>query len=260
MDDMPIAQSFAWWSFAQPDTDPATLLRAAADAGYAGVDLIDPSLWALAKDMGLQIAAVNGHTSITEGLNDPAQHQRIHQELLSRLKLAEQHGIPNLIVFSGNRHGRDDPSGAAATADALRAIAPHAEDAGVTLVLELLNSRVDHPDYQADHTSWGLAVVEQVASPRVKLLYDVYHMQIMEGDLIRTIGSTHARIGHYHTAGNPGRHDLDAQQEIQYDAVFRAIRDTGFDGFIAHEFIPRGDPLLALRAAFETCQASLNTP
>jgi len=252
-----IPQSFAWWSFLRPHTDPAALLRAAADIGYAAVDLIDQPYWPLAQSFGLRIAAVNGHASITHGLNDPAQHRRIHQELLSSLRLAEQHAIPNLIIFSGSRHGTDEQRGHDATVEALRVIAPHAENAGVTLVLELLNSRVDHPGYQADHTGWGVSVVEQVASPRVKLLYDVYHMQIMEGDLIRTIQQQQAHIAHYHTAGNPGRGDLDDKQEIQYGAVLRAIRDTDFGGFVAHEFIPRGDPVVALRRTFEFCQASL---
>ncbi|GAA4009808.1 TIM barrel protein [Deinococcus rubellus] len=254
---MSIPQSFAWWSFYQPHTDPAALLRAAADIGYAGVDLIDEALWPLAQSFGLRIAAVSGHASITHGLNDPAQHRRIQQELLCNLRLTEQHSIPNLIVFSGNRHGTDEQRGHDAAVEALRVIAPHAENAGVTLVLELLNSRVDHPGYQADHTDWGVSVVEAVASPHVKLLYDVYHMQIMEGDLIRTIQRQQTHIAHYHTAGNPGRGDLDAEQEIQYGAVLRTIRETGFGGFVAHEFIPSGDPVAALRRTFEFCQASL---
>ncbi|WP_202630496.1 hydroxypyruvate isomerase family protein [Deinococcus alpinitundrae] len=259
---MSILQSFAWWSFHRPHTDPAALLRAAADTGYAGVDLIDEALWPLAQSFGLQIAAVNGHASITHGLNDPTQHRRIERELLANLRLAEQYAIPNLIVFSGNRHspnrsGTDESSGHDAAVEALQTLAPHAENAGVTLVLELLNSRVDHPGYQADRTDWGVGVVEAVASPRVKLLYDVYHMQIMEGDLIRTIGRQQDHIAHYHTAGNPGRGDLDDQQEIQYAPVLRAIRDTGFGGFVAHEFIPGGDPATALRQTFELCQAHL---
>jgi len=252
-----ILQSFAWWSFYRPHTDPAALLRAAADIGYAGVDLIDEALWPLARSFGLQIAAVNGHASITHGLNDPAQHRRIEREVLANLRLAEQHAVPNLIVFSGNRHGTGEQPGHDACVEVLRTLAPHAEDAGVTLVLELLNSRIDHPGYQADRTDWGVGVVEAVASARVKLLYDVYHMQIMEGDLIRTIGRQQAHIAHYHTAGNPGRHDLDDQQEIQYGPVLRAIRDTEFGGFVAHEFIPSGDPVTALRRTFGLCQAHL---
>lgn len=153
---MPLQQSFAWWSFFQDGMEPAALLRAAADIGYDGVDLIGPELWPLTRDFGLTVAAVAGHASLTDGLNDPRQHTRIRRELLDALERAAAHGIPNLIVFSGNRGGRSEQGGLAATVDALRAVAPHAEAAGVTLVLELLNSRVDHPDYQADHTAWGV--------------------------------------------------------------------------------------------------------
>jgi len=132
-------------------------------------------------------------------------------------------------------------------------VAGAAEDAGVTLVLELLNSKVDHPDYQADHTAWGVRVCESVDSPRVKLLYDIYHMQVMEGDIIRTIRDNAAYIGHYHTAGNPGRHEIGAMQELYYPAIMRAIRDTGYDGYVGQEFIPRGDSVVALREAFALC-------
>ena len=130
-------------------------------------------------------------------------------------------------------------------------MAKSAEEAGVNLVLELLNSKVDHPDYQCDHTAWGLHVCQMVGSPRVKLLYDVYHMQIMEGDIIRTIRDTHPMIGHYHTAGNPGRNDLDEAQELYYPAILRTIAETGYTGYVGHEFIPKGDPVVALKAAFE---------
>ncbi len=128
-----------------------------------------------------------------------------------------------------------------------------AEDAGVNLVVELLNSKVNHKDYQCDHTAWGVRVCEQVASPRVKLLYDIYHMQIMEGDLIRTIREHHAHFGHYHTGGNPGRNELDETQEIYYPPVIRAIQETGYDGYVGHEFIPKGDPIAAIEAAYALC-------
>jgi hydroxypyruvate isomerase len=164
--------------------------------------------------------------------------------------LAERWKIPILICFSGNRAGLDDETGAAQTADGLRRVAAAAEHAGVTLALELLNSRVNHPDYQCDRTAWGVKVCELVDSPAVKLLYDVYHMQVMEGDLIRTIQCHHPHIGHYHVAGNPGRHEPDDSQEIGYSAVYRAIRATGYTGFVGMEFTPRGDPVAALRAAF----------
>ncbi len=165
--------------------------------------------------------------------------------------------IPNLLCFSGNRNGLDDEVGAEITAAGLARIAPAAEEAGVTLVLELLNSKVDHPDYQADHTAWGVQVCRAVGSPRVKLLYDIYHMQIMEGDIIRTIQAVHPFIGLYHTAGNPGRNDLDDEQELNYAAILRAIRATGYTGYISHEFIPKGDPAAALRTTFARYAACL---
>jgi hydroxypyruvate isomerase len=174
--------------------------------------------------------------------------------VLANLKVAAQWGIPVLICFSGNRNGLADDRGVEITAEGLRRVARAAEDAGVTLALELLNSKVNHPDYQCDHTAWGLRVCELVGSPRVKLLYDIYHMQVMEGDVMRTIRDHHAAFGHYHTAGNPGRNELDETQELNYRAIVRAIRETGYDGYIGQEFIPRGEPVAALRAAFDVCQ------
>ena len=148
-------------------------------------------------------------------------------------------------------------AGAASTAAGLARVAPAAADAGVTLVLELLNSKVDHPDYQADHTAWGVQVCRAVGASHVKLLYDIYHMQLMEGDIIRTIQAAHPFIGHYHTAGNPGRNDLDDEQELNYPAILRAIRATGYMGYIGHEFIPEGDPAVALHTTFKQCAACL---
>ena len=163
-------------------------------------------------------------------------------------------GIPALICFSGNRNaGQSDEDGLEATVAGLKRAAPYAERRGVNLNLELLNSRVDHPGYQADHTAWGAEVCRRVGSPRVRLLYDIYHMQIMEGDVIRTIGDNIRWIGHFHTAGNPGRKDLDDSQELQYAAICAAIAETGYDLFLAHEFTPKGDPIEALRRAFEVC-------
>ncbi len=147
----------------------------------------------------------------------------------------------------------DDASGAETTATGLRRVAKAAEDAGVTLVLELLNSKVDHHDYQCDHTAWGVQVIDWVDSPSVKLLYDIYHMQIMEGDIISTIRTHHRAFGHYHTAGNPGRHDLDDTQELNYPPIMRAILETGYTGYVGQEFIPRGDGAAALKAAWDLC-------
>ncbi|GCE18165.1 hydroxypyruvate isomerase family protein [Dictyobacter kobayashii] len=249
-------QSFAWWCFARNDLAPEKLLRTAAEIGYTGVDLIDQRYWSLAREHGLQIVSVGGHTSIEHGLNRRDQHSRIEQEILANLELAKEWGISNLICFSGSRAGLSDEEGAENTAEGLRRVVQAAEAAKVTLIVELLNSKVDHPDYQCDKTAWGVRVCELVNSPYVRLLYDIYHMQIMEGDLIRTIRQYHPYFAHYHTAGNPGRHDIDETQEIYYPPIYRAIQATGYSGYIAHEFIPKGDPLQALKVAFEDCEQS----
>ncbi len=245
-----LKQSFTYWSFATPKTDPETLLRRAAEIGYDGVELLDEALFPSAKAMGLEIVTHRAHAHIEVGLNRRENHQSIVRETEAALQLAERWKIPNLICFSGNRGGQSDDEGAKITAEGLRRLAPLAESAGVTLLLELLNSKVDHPDYQADRTAWGVSVTEMVGATNVKLLYDIYHMQIMEGDLIRTIGAHHSAFGHLHTAGNPGRRELDGAQEINYPAVFRAVAESGWDGFIGHEFIPTGEVEDSLRGAY----------
>jgi len=247
-----IRQSVSWWCFADA-MSPERLARTAAEIGYKAVDLVDQEHWPLVRDQGLAIAAVNGHRSIEEGLNRREHHDRIEREITANLELAVRWGIANLIVFSGNRAGLDDAAGAEITAEGLRRVAGAAEGAGVTLVLELLNSKVDHPDYQADRTAWGVRVCELVGSPRVKLLYDIYHMQVMEGHIIHTIRDNAAYIGHYHTAGNPGRHELDDRQELQYAPIMRAILATGYAGYVGQEFVPTGEPVAALRQAFSLC-------
>jgi len=247
-----IKQSFSWWCF-EDKVEPEELVRATVRIGYGGVDLIGQEHWPLVREHGLSIVAVNGHQSIEEGLNRRENHDRIEREIQANLELAVRWGIPALIVFSGNRDGLDDAAGGEITAEGLRRVAGAVEDAGVTLVLELLNSKVDHPNYQADHTAWGVRVCELVGSPHVKLLYDIYHMQIMEGDIIRTIRDNAAYIGHYHTAGNPGRHEMGAAQELYYPAITRAIRDTGYGGYVGQEFVPTGDPVAALEQAFAAC-------
>jgi hydroxypyruvate isomerase len=248
-----IQQSVSWWCFVPDQLTPEAFVRAAAETGYAAIDLVGQEYWPLIKDHGLKIAAVTGHQSLTDGLNRRENAGRIEQELRANLALAGQWGIPNLICFSGNRNGMDDVTGAEITAETLRRVAPMAEDAGVTLVVELLNSKVDHPDYQCDKTAWGVQVCQWVGSPRVKLLYDIYHMQIMEGDVIRTIRENYAWFGHYHTAGNPGRNEIDQTQELNYPAILRAIAETGYTGYVAQEFIPARDPVTSLRQAFEIC-------
>jgi len=243
----------SWGSFVRGDLTGERFVRELAAIGYAGVELADEADWPLIAEAGLAIAAVAGHASLTDGLNRRENHDRIEREIHGKLELARRWRIPTLICFSGNRAGLADEAGAAATAEGLRRVVAAAEDAGVTLALELLNSRVNHPDYQADRTEWGVRVCESVGSPRVKLLYDVYHMQVMEGDVIRTIERHHAWFAHYHIAGNPGRHEPDGSQELHYPAILKAIRATGHDGFVGMEFVPRGDPLAALRAAYALC-------
>jgi hydroxypyruvate isomerase len=248
-----ITQSAAWWCFTPSRMTPEAFLRAAAEAGLTAVDLVPPEHRDLVRAHGLTVSSIGGHASLQVGLNRRDQHDRIEAELRANIVEAARIGCPTLICFSGNRGGLADAEGAEITAEGLARVAPAAEAAGVTLTLELLNSRVDHPDYQADHTAWGVEVCKMVGSPAVRLLYDIYHMQVMEGDLIRTIRAAHPYIGHYHTAGNPGRHDLDDEQEIAYPAVLRVIAATGYAGVIAHEFIPRGDPAAALRDVVAYC-------
>lgn len=217
------------------------------------MELLPRRYWSLVRENGMKIAAIIGHGTPSDGLNHKENHTRIEEELLENIELAAQHGIPNLICFSGNRKGLSDEEGLENTAEGLARVAKVAERKGITLCLELLNSKVDHPDYQCDRTWWGIEVCKRVSSPAVKLLYDIYHMQVMEGDLIRTIRENIQYIAHFHTAGNPGRQDLDDEQEIYYPAVMQAIAETGYTGYVGHEFIPKGDPYEAIRAAFQTC-------
>ena len=232
------------------------LCRACKGMGLSAIDLLAPEDWPVVRDCGLVCSM--GYAAIRDdfiprGFNDPANHDFLVGELERALPLAAQQGIPNLIAMFGNRQGRSDAQGIEACVTGLRRIAPLAEHHGVTICVELLNSKIDHHDYQGDHTAFGAQVMEGVNSPRVKLLYDIYHMQIMEGDVIRTIRQHANHIGHFHTGGVPGRHELDDTQELNWHGVARAIADTGFTGFMAHEFVPTRDPLRSLREAVETC-------
>ncbi|MGI4790533.1 MAG: hydroxypyruvate isomerase family protein [Janthinobacterium lividum] len=251
---MTLKQSFCWWGFAGHGVPDLELLQKAKAIGYEAVEQLGEELFQPARDLGFVIAAQSGHQSIDRGWNDLHEHPRLESEIHASLALAQKYQIPNLIVFSGNRSAcPSDEIGLDNTATGLARIAGAAEDAGVTLTLELLNSKRDHGGYQCDHTSWGVEVCRRVASPRVKLLYDIYHMQIMEGDIISTIEANHSEFGHYHTAGVPGRHDLDETQELNYPPIMRAIAKTGYTGFVGHEFTPKGDPIAALGAAFRLC-------
>jgi hydroxypyruvate isomerase len=256
---MRIRQSFCYPCFKPAGMNLDQLCREAASIGYAAVELwwrgpeFD-ELVAAARKHRLVIASMCGHGTLTDGLNSRENHDRIEAELRESIGVAAELGIPGLICFSGNRNeGQSEQDAIEATAEGLRRVAPQAEEKGVNLNIELLNSKVDHPGYQCDHTAWGVEVCERVGSPRVKLLYDIYHMQVMEGDVIRTIRDNIRRIGHFHTAGNPGRNDMDDEQELNYAAICKAIARSGYDLFVAHEFSPKGDKVEALRRAFETC-------
>lgn len=241
-------QSVCRWPFAKiPLRD---FCRSVADMGLTAVDLLTPEEWPVAREFGLNCSMGSGlGGTIVDGLNDPANHDAIAKGLTEGIPRAADAGVPSVITFFGNRRGRSDAEGIANSVAALRRVAPVAEKHGVTVCIELLNSKIDHKDYQGDRTPYGVSVVGQVGSPRVKLLYDIYHMQIMEGDVIRTLRDHQQWIAHYHTAGVPGRHEIDDTQELYYPAIFRAIRDTGFTGYVAHEFIPVRDPLASLREA-----------
>jgi len=250
-------QSFAWWCFADRGVEAEALLEGAARIGYSGVDLLDEALWPVAARHGLAIAAICGHASIENGLNRREEGHRIEQELRASIEKAARWRIPALICFAGNRDGVTDTDGLEHCAETLDRVAVAASEAGVTLAMELLNSKIDHPGYQCDRTGWGVELCRHVHSPAVKLLYDVYHMQIMEGDIIRTIREHHGLIAHYHTAGNPGRCQPDAAQELCYPAIYKAIAATGYSGYIAHEFIPSLPPLEALAKAYAECAEAL---
>jgi hydroxypyruvate isomerase len=256
---MRIKQSICYPLFMPKDMALADLVATAAEIGYAAIELWSRNadfeeVMELAKRHNLAVASMSGHASLPDGLNKRSNHERIEAELRESIDIAAKHGIPGVICFSGNvQPHQSEIEAITAVADGLARIAPYAEEKGVNLNLELLNSKIDHPGYQCDHTLWGAAVCERVNSPRVKLLFDIYHMQIMEGDLIRNIRAHVKWIGHYHTAGVPGRNDLDDSQEINYRAVCKAIAQTGYDLYVGHEFRPKGDPIAALRETFKVC-------
>ena len=221
--------------------------------GVAGIDLLSEHEWETPTRFGMICTTANGPSTIPQGFNRIENHDRLVAESERLLPLVAAAGIPNMIVFSGNRFGMSDTEGRRNCAAGLKRIAPLAESLGVMLVMELLNSKVDHRDYMCDRTEWGAALVDDVGSDNFRLLYDVYHMQVMEGDVIRTIGKHGKAIAHYHTAGNPGRSNLDQTQELYYPAIAKAIADSGFQGWLAHEFMPRGDKAAALREAVVAC-------
>ena len=231
------------------------LCEAAAAMGLVGIDLLKPDEYEVPKRYGL--LCTMGYADggeIDHGLNRVENHATIAAGLRKNIPLAAKAGVPNVITFSGVREaGLSDDEGERNTIAGLRPLAKLAEDHGVVICLELLNSKVDHPHYMADHAAWGVRVCEAVGSAHVKLLYDIYHMQIMEGDLIATIRKHGQWFAHYHTGGVPGRHELDDTQEVEWQGVMRAIAASGFTGYVAHEFLPTRDPLTSLRQAVALC-------
>ncbi|MEO5825073.1 MAG: TIM barrel protein [Gemmatimonadales bacterium] len=249
-----LRQSVCRWPFGSiPYGD---FCEMAKRVGLGAIDLVDRRDWALVHRHGLAVSTANStdrRDFISRGLNDRANHQLILSELEAVIPAAAEAGIPNVIAMFGNRGSISDEDGIAACAEGLAKISPLAERRGVTVILEMLNSKVDHRDFQGDTSAFGIAVAERVNSSRARLLYDIYHMQISEGDIIRTIRKHGKWFAHYHTAGNPGRHEIGADQELNYSAIAAAIADTGFTGWIAHEFTPRGDAAAALAEARDRC-------
>jgi hydroxypyruvate isomerase len=230
------------------------LAAEASKMGIVGIDLLNEDERPLLKKYGLICSMGQGVCTIADGLNRKENHSLIEANFRKLLPAAKKAGVPNMICFSGNRRGMSDAEAWDNCALLLKKVTPMAEDLGVTIQMELLNSKVNHADYQCDKTAWGVELCKRVDSPRFKLLYDIYHMQIMEGDVIRTIRDNAKYLGHYHTGGNPGRHEIDETQELNYNAIAQAIADTGYDGYFAHEFIPERDPMTSLRQAVEICK------
>jgi hydroxypyruvate isomerase len=251
-----LKQSVCRWTYGR--TPLPDFCRRIKQMGFSAIDLLFVDEWPEARDAGLTVSM--GYPSrrdkfIATGFNDPANHPLLLQELESVLPLAASARVPNVIAMFGNRvPGIDDEAAIAHCATGLSRIAPLAVKHGVTICVELLNTKVNHPGYQGDHTAFGVEVMKRVNSPRVKLLYDIYHMQIMEGDVIHTIRDNAQWIGHFHTGGVPGRHEINDSQELNYHAIAAAIADLNYQGYIAHEFQPtRDDPFVSLEEAFKIC-------
>ena len=247
-----LKQSLCRWCYNKIPLDD--LCRQAAEMGISGVDLVEPADWPTVRKYGLVPTITQGEAKIPDGWNRKESHDRLEAEIRGRITRAADAKVPNVITFSGNRQGMSDDEGKENCIAGLKRVAKFAEDKGVTVCLELLNSKVNHKDYQCDHTAWGVDVMKGVDSPRVKLLYDIFHMQIMEGDIIRTIRDNFQYIAHFHTGGVPGRHELDDTQELQWRTIAKAIADLNFQGYFAHEFVPVKDPITSLRQAVELCR------
>ncbi len=229
--------------------------RAAKDIGLKSIELLGPEQWAVVQKHGLTCAmAYVSDLGLTKGFNDPSLHGKLQKDYAAGIPKAAEAGLKNVICFSGNANGLSSAQGLDNCARGLEPVLKVAQQYNITVTMELLNSKVDHKDYQCDHTAWGVALCEKLGSPNFKLLYDIYHMQIMEGDVIATIRKNKQYIGHYHTGGVPGRNEIDETQELNYPAIMRAIVDTGFTGFVGQEFMPkRADKLASLKQGVMIC-------
>ncbi|GAB3534086.1 TIM barrel protein [Pontibacter brevis] len=248
-----INHSVCKWTF--NDMPLEDLCKAAKGLGLSSIELLGPNEWPTLKKYGLTCAMAWGaEKGLTEGFNEPKYHDELVARYEAMIPKVAAAGLNNLICFSGNRNGMSDEQGMENCAKGLKRLMSTAEKHKVTLSMELLNSKIDHKDYMCDHTKWGVELAKMIGSERFKLLYDIYHMQIMEGDVIRTIKEYHPYISHYHTAGVPGRHEIDNSQELYYPAIMQAIADTGFKGFVGQEFIPVSkEPLTSLRESIVIC-------
>jgi len=245
-----INQSVCKWCFGKWSLDQ--LCEASKGLGLKAIDLLGPSAFPTLKKHGLICSMVNTH-GLSKGLNRKEQHAAFLAKIRDAIDAASEHGYPNVITFPGNRAGMPDDVGLENMVIGLKQIVGHAEKKKVTINIELLNSKVNHKDYMFDNMKWGVEVCKRVGSERVKILYDIYHAQIMEGDIIRTIKTYKDYIGHYHTGRNPGRNEIDDTQELYYPAIMKAIAETGFKGYVAHEFIPKRAPLAGLTYAARIC-------
>ena len=244
-------QSVCKWCY--PKMSVEDLAKSAAEMGLASVELLGERQWDAVKAQGLTCAMANGPSGIVRGWNRPQDHDKLIGRSKDLLPKVADAGLPNMIVFSGNRAGLSDADGLKNCAKGLKKIMRTAEKQGVTVCMELLNSRVDHKDYQCDNTEWGVDLVNEVGSDRFKLLFDIYHMGVMGEEVIESIQNNIAHIAHFHTGGVPGRHEIDDTQTLDYPRICQAIVDTGFKGYVAHEFIPTRDPMTSLAEAAEIC-------
>ena len=244
-----INQSVCGWCYRVPMEKFAAY---AAKIGLKSIEIVGPKSWPVLKKHGLVCAMSNSH-GISKGLNRKENHEECLAKIRKSIEETAEAGFPNVICFSGNRAGMDDEEGLENCVIALKQVVGLAEQKKVTICMELLNSKRNHKDYMCDRTHWGAKVAKKVGSERLKLLYDIYHMQVQEGDVIATIREYKDYIGHYHTAGVPGRNEIDETQELYYPAIMKAIVDTGFKGYVGQEFIPKRDPLKSLAEAVKLC-------